>query len=46
MSESNVGVLGIIAAGHIGQALARTALRAGRKVVIANSRPHLQRDRR
>lgn len=30
--------VGIIGAGHIGQALARTALRAGRKVVIANSR--------
>jgi predicted dinucleotide-binding enzyme len=32
------GLIGIIGAGHIGQALARTALRAGRKVVIANSR--------
>jgi hypothetical protein len=30
--------IGIIGAGHIGQALARTALRAGRKVVISNSR--------
>jgi predicted dinucleotide-binding enzyme len=30
--------IGIIGAGNIGQALARTALRAGRQVVIANSR--------
>src|SRR5712691_4534864 len=32
------GLMGIIGAGHIGQALARTALRAGWKVVISNSR--------
>ena len=32
------GVVGIIGAGRIGQALARTALRAGREAVIANSR--------
>ena len=32
------GTVGVIGAGHIGQALARTAQRAGRKVVIANSR--------
>ena len=32
------GLIGIIGAGHIGRALARTALRAGRDVVIANSR--------
>ncbi len=30
--------IGIIGAGHIGHALARTAQRAGRKAVIANSR--------
>ena len=30
--------VGIIGAGRIGQAMARTALRAGRRVVIANSR--------
>jgi predicted dinucleotide-binding enzyme len=31
-------LVGIIGAGRIGQAMARTALRAGRRVVIANSR--------
>jgi predicted dinucleotide-binding enzyme len=30
--------IGIIGAGRLGQAMARTALRAGRRVVIANSR--------
>src|SRR6266550_4281546 len=30
--------VGIIGAGRIGQAMAQTALRAGRQVVIANSR--------
>jgi predicted dinucleotide-binding enzyme len=34
----NVKSVGIIGAGRIGQAMARTALRAGRQVVIANSR--------
>ena len=34
-SESPVGIIG---AGRLGQAMARTALRAGRQVVIANSR--------
>jgi 8-hydroxy-5-deazaflavin:NADPH oxidoreductase len=34
MTES----VGIIGAGRLGQAMARTALRAGRRVVIANSR--------
>jgi predicted dinucleotide-binding enzyme len=32
------GTVGVIGAGHIGQALARTAQRAGREVVVANSR--------
>jgi 8-hydroxy-5-deazaflavin:NADPH oxidoreductase len=31
-------VVGIIGAGRLGQAMARTALRAGRQVVLANSR--------
>ena len=31
-------VVGVIGAGRLGQAMARTALRAGRRVVIANSR--------
>jgi 8-hydroxy-5-deazaflavin:NADPH oxidoreductase len=30
--------VGIIGAGRLGQAMARTALRAGRQVVLANSR--------
>jgi 8-hydroxy-5-deazaflavin:NADPH oxidoreductase len=34
----NVKSVGIIGAGRIGQAMARTALRARRQVVIANSR--------
>jgi predicted dinucleotide-binding enzyme len=37
-AETGIGTVGIIGAGHIGQAFARTALRAGRTVVIANSR--------
>src|ERR1700756_2630135 len=32
------GRVGIIGAGHLGQAMAITALRAGRRVVLANSR--------
>jgi predicted dinucleotide-binding enzyme len=32
------GSVGIIGAGRLGQAMAKTALRAGRRVVIANSR--------
>jgi predicted dinucleotide-binding enzyme len=39
MSETSATEpVGIIGAGRLGQALARTALRAGRQVVIANSR--------
>ena len=33
-----MSIVGIIGAGRLGQAMARTALRAGRSVVIANSR--------
>ena len=38
MERADHNRLGIIGAGHIGQAMAQTALRAGRDVVIANSR--------
>jgi 8-hydroxy-5-deazaflavin:NADPH oxidoreductase len=38
MQATNVKTVGIIGAGRIGQATAQTALRAGRQVVIANSR--------
>ena len=37
MASTN-GSIGILGAGRIGQAMARTALRAGRTVVISNSR--------
>jgi predicted dinucleotide-binding enzyme len=35
MSTLDVGIIG---AGRLGQAMARTALRAGRRIVLANSR--------
>ena len=38
MDSANRARVGIIGAGRIGQAMARTALRAGRSVAIANSR--------
>jgi predicted dinucleotide-binding enzyme len=37
-ARDGIGTVGIIGAGQIGQAFARTALRAGGAVVIANSR--------
>ena len=43
MQTVNVKSVGIIGAGRIGQAMAQTALRAGRQVVIANSRAGGQR---
>ncbi len=38
MQRADIKSVGIIGAGRIGQAMAQTALRAGRQVVIANSR--------
>ena len=38
MQPGNVRSVGVIGAGRIGQAMAQTALRAGRQPVIANSR--------
>jgi 8-hydroxy-5-deazaflavin:NADPH oxidoreductase len=38
MDSAERNLLGIIGAGRLGQAIAQTALRAGRRVVIANSR--------
>ena len=38
MQTADIKIVGIIGAGRIGQAMAQTALRAGRQVVIANSR--------
>jgi 8-hydroxy-5-deazaflavin:NADPH oxidoreductase len=38
MGPGDGNLIGIIGAGRLGQAMARTALRAGRSVVIANSR--------
>jgi 8-hydroxy-5-deazaflavin:NADPH oxidoreductase len=38
MSSVDRNLVGVIGAGRLGQAMARTALRAGRRVVISNSR--------
>jgi 8-hydroxy-5-deazaflavin:NADPH oxidoreductase len=38
MDAQEPDVVGIVGAGRLGQAMARTVLRAGRRVVIANSR--------
>lgn len=38
MQQADIKTVGIVGAGRIGQAMARIALRAGRRVVIANSR--------
>lgn len=38
MQQADIKTVGIVGAGRIGQAMARIALRAGRPVVIANSR--------
>jgi predicted dinucleotide-binding enzyme len=38
MDSQEPDVVGIVGAGRLGKAMARTALRAGRRVVIANSR--------
>jgi 8-hydroxy-5-deazaflavin:NADPH oxidoreductase len=38
MQPANIKSVGIVGAGRIGQAMAQTARRAGRQVVIANSR--------
>ena len=38
MQTADIKSVGIIGAGRIGQAMAQTARRAGREVVIANSR--------
>ena len=38
MGPSDGNLVGIVGAGRLGQAMARTARRAGRDVVIANSR--------
>ena len=38
MQPADIKSVGIIGAGHIGQVIAQIALRAGRQVVIANSR--------